>query len=166
MSTTLACPHTSILIVPRISVGGDVPDLTLDRYRLVLNTSPVIDRFTGTTYPISLCLYHAPVHSFVDDPEAGTAVFEDLPPSNMRWRKDGLVFWNAGDEGESVSDPTGELLAELCRVSGYRWVKSDVDHATKVASQTGDQKGTDEDKENVAAGTQGSGEGEAMEVDK
>lgn len=64
------------------------------------------------------------------DKKNRTVVFDNLPSTNLTWRKEGLIFWDpleAQDKSQAPqSSPSGQE-AKMCRVSGYRWVERDFD---------------------------------------
>lgn len=62
-----------------------------------------------------------------------------MPPSNLAWRKEGLIFWDPIPDASAparASAPAGQETeegegqgkeAKMCRVSGYRWVPRETD---------------------------------------
>jgi len=51
-----------------------------------------------------------------------TVVFDRLPSTNLHWVPEGIVY--VPPESDSVANSKEISEAKLCRVSGYRWIRS------------------------------------------
>jgi hypothetical protein len=83
---------------------NSVPEL-IPRYRLsVLESGP------------------APLLLLVHTPLQPTVVFDRLPSTNLHWVPEGIVYVPV--ESDSIANSNEISEAKLCRVSGYRWIRS------------------------------------------
>jgi hypothetical protein len=103
----------------RLSIHSTVPELIF-RYRLsVLESGPA---------PL-LRLVHTPLQlhpsTSADDTKEvkkPTVVFDRLPSTNLHWVPEGIVYVPV--ESDSIANSNEISEAKLCRVSGYRWIRS------------------------------------------